>query len=422
MRSTSSAHKVLAVCLAATLVVSAAWPPVARAGTPDEPCILLKISASSISEDAAKGRLDALQVLLEKRLRVRWVPLPDGSREAEDAEPFPVPDGKALGRISARIKDATAHMDRMETAEAARSLEDAETIARSFRFGETMRPYLAELFLRKGLLMLWAGQTGRAERMLARARALRPEFHPDPALFSPLFREAWKRAGERPPLPAEVLVSSLPPGATIRVDGRNVGTTPGRARIDVLGPVSIRVSAEGYRTGEKTGQWLPGDFGAMEFPLVRDRKAVLTELLASSPDGGEAAPLLSEMLVETGARRVVLLILEKRAQAFRLRVLSLAAPGETPSMLGEVEWPEGAEGNARAAASTADLLAGAGWPARAGADKVGAAWYDTWWFWALVGVAVAGTAVGIAGGGGGGGAAADGGGSGSSTGTIGVDF
>ncbi len=422
MRFTSSAHKAVAICLVAALVRGAAWVPSVRADVPDEPCLLLKVSAASIAEDAAKGRLDAVQALLGRRLRVRWVPPPaDGSDETEGTETFPVADGKALARISGKIKDAIAHMDRMETTEATRSLAEAETTARSFRFGETMRPYLAELFLRKGLLLLWAGKTGRAERMLARARVLRPEFRPDPALFSPPFREAWKRAGERPPLRAEVLVSSLPPGATIRVDGRKAGTTPGRVRIDVLGPVSIRVSAEGYRTAGKTDQWLPGDFGALEFPLVRERKAALTELLFSSPDGGEAAPLLSEMLVETGARRVALLILERRKHGFGLRVLSVGAQGEAPTMLGEVEWPDGDEGDARVAASAAGLLTQAGWPARSGADKVEAAWYDTWWFWALVGVAVAGTAVGIAGGGGGG-SAADGGSSGTSTGTIGVDF
>src|SRR3989304_8076702 len=119
--------------------------------------------------------------------------------------------------------------------------------------------------------------------MLARSRVLRPEFEPYPAIFSPLFLESWSRTGKRVPPQAELLVTSLPSGARIVLDGKEAGRTPGRVPVVAWGPVSIAVIAEGYHPGERTGQWLPGDSEGLEFFLVPDRHAVLPGLLPSSP-------------------------------------------------------------------------------------------------------------------------------------------
>ena len=386
------------------------------AESPPEPCILLKLSAVSMPADKVKSGMDELERMLEEDLRIRWVtPVPAEEAGKETEESFPVADGKALEAISSALGDAIRHMDRMETKEAAAKLSEAETIARSFRFGDTTRPYLAEVFLRRGILYLWEGEPGEAEKMLARSRILRPEFHPDPAMFSPLFLEAWKRSGERPPPQAELLVTSLPPGARIYRNGEEVGTTPGRVRISEPGTVRIRVLAEGYLESGWAGQMIPGDTDALEFPLTRDRNAALAEIVSSSPDGKEAGPLLSRMILETGATRAALLLLGQEEEGPVLSVISLAQGEEVPVFLGTVPWPEDGEGYERAAASTAGMLKSAGWPAQTGADTAKAPWYHKWWFWTLVGVAVIGAAVGIGGSGGGGD-------SGSSTGSIEVNF
>ena len=384
------------------------------AESPPEPCILLKLSAVSIPADTVKSGFGTLERLLEEGLHIRWVtPVPAEEAEQETEEAFPVPDGKALEAISAALGDAIGHMDRMETKEAAEKLSEAERIARSFRFGDTTRPYLAEVFLRRGILSLWEGEAGKAEEMLARSRILRPEFDPDPAMFSPLFLEAWKRSGERLPPQAELLVSSLPPGARIYRNGEEVGTTPGRVRISEPGTVRIQVHAEGYLRSGWAGQMLPGDSDALEFPLVRDRNAALEEMVSSSPDGKEAGPLLSRMILETGAMRVGLLLIEQGKEGMVLSVISLAQGEEAPVFLGTVPWPEGDEGYETVAASTVEMLKSAGWPAEAETAK--SSWYHSWWFWTLVGAAAVGAAVGIGGGGGGGD-------SGSSTGAIEVNF
>src|SRR3989304_8417388 len=118
--------------------------------------------------------------------------------------------------------------------------------------------------------------------MLARSRVLRPEFEPDPAIFSPLFLESWSRSGKRVPPQAELLVTSLPSGARIVLDGKEAGRAPGRGPVGAWGPVSIAVIAEGYHPGERTGQGLPGDSEVLEFSSVPARNDVLAELLASS--------------------------------------------------------------------------------------------------------------------------------------------
>jgi hypothetical protein len=416
MRFTSSARKSLALFLSVILFRTTGGIPAVLAESPAEPCILLKVSATSIPSDLAKEKLGAMETLLEKGLRVRFLPLtPTGDGESEAWETFPAADDKSLEKIAESLGSAIRHMERMNTKAATERLSEAENLARSFRFGETTRPYLAEIFLRRGLLFLWEGEGGKAEEMLARSRVLRPGFTPDPGMFSPLVLEAWKRSGERPPPRAEILVNSLPPGAKIYLDGEEAGMTPGRVHVSRSGPVSIRVLAEGYLPGVRTGQWLPGDSEALDFPLARDPNAALVDILSSSSDGKEAGPLLSRMILQTGARRAALLLLEERDKGMVLRVASLAQGEDAPVVLGMVEWHEGDEGNAKVVESTVEMLKGAGWPARSDTDTGGAPWYHKWWFWTLLGVAAAGFVAGIGGSGGGGS-------SGSSTGTIGVNF
>lgn len=416
MRSTSRKRRVLAAVLSVVLLPGTGGFLPAFAETSPEPCILIKVFASSIPPSEAKDRLDALQSLLTDGLNVRWVSLQSADNVARAVpKGFPAADAEALAAIASTLEEANRHMDRMETDAAAESLAETETLARSFRFTESTRPYLAEVFLRRGILFLWEGDSAKAVEMLARSRALRPEFSPDPAIYSPPFLDAWMSAGQRPPPQAELLVSSIPPSAKIFVDGMEAGTTPGRVRVPRPGPVHIRVFAEGYLPGEKTGQYLPGDFDALDFALVPDRNAVLAQILSSSPDGKEAGPILSRMFTETGATRAALLLLEEGTEGQQLRVLSQERGQSVPVALGTVGWQGGDDGTGRVAASTVDMMQQAGWPPRSETHVALSPWYHTWWFWTIVGIAAVGVAAGVSGSGGGGS-------SGSSSGTIGVDF
>ncbi len=414
MRFTSSVRKDLALLLSFFLLRDAGSIPLAMAAAPEEPCILLKLSAASVPQDVAKEKLAPVQAAVENRLCVRWVtPVSADGDGTETAGELPRAGDETIEAIRASLGEAIRHMDRMETNEAEARLSEAETIARSFRFGEATRPYLAEVFLRRGVLFLWEGETEKAESMLARSRVLRPEFNPDPAIFSPLFLEAWARSGNRTVPRGELLVNSLPSGARIYRNGKEAGTTPGRIHVDTTGLVRIQVRADGYVPAERTGQWLPGDADVLDFHLVRDRNASLAELLSSSPDAKDAGPLLSRMMIETGARRTALLLLEEREAGLVLRVFSMVQEDTGPVEAGMVEWPEGAEGDARVASFAVSSLRNAGWTGQRRGEKEISAWYRKWWFWTILGVVAA---AGIAAGAGGSGAG------GSSTGTIGVNF
>lgn len=422
MRYTSSAHRVIALLLCAVLVLEGAGMAVwANAGSPaPEPCLLLKMAGPAVPEEFARKHMAPLPPMLLRDLNVRWVSPPTAHAPQDPKWIFTEADDGSLERISATLAEAVRMMDRMETRDAKALLSKAESEARKFRLGEGTRPLFAEIFLRRGLLELWDGNALGAEEMFARSRALRPGFAPDPALYSPAFRESWSRGGLRAAPETELLVQSIPPGALITVDGKPRGTTPGRIRALSSSPMRIRLSLAGYHDAEKTGQWLPGDTESLEWVLGRDRLATLGELLARSPDGKGSGKIISELAAGAGASRVGLLVMEGRSGRTFARVLSSRGGEADPIFLGEFEWPTDTAGSEEAARSTARMLRDAGWPATdPGPRGAGASWYDNWWVLVLVGAVAAGVAVGLAGGGGSGGT---GGSSGSTTGTIGVNF
>lgn len=418
MRFTSSACRALAVLLSTILAVSGGTVPCARAEGEPEPCLLLKVASRGIPVRVAREALAALPGLLEERLGIRWVvPNPGAVQAGTDGgrEPYPEPDPLVLGKISRVLEEANRRMEEMETVDAARLLDEAETRSRNVRFGGVIRPYLAEIFFRQGILFLWNGEEDRCLERFARSRALRPDFSPEPALYSPSVREAWDRSRERPAGSAELLVQSLPSGAGIFLEGRNVGVTPGRVRVPQEGPVRVRVERDGFRAAEKITQWLPGDSGMVEFTLERDPDSGVLAMLAADPEGAQTGRALAEMASRVGAVRVAVLVYDvPRGEKPVLRVISLNPGDRAAERLGEMDWPEGERSAEQVAERTAGFLAEAGWPAKTAVRKPGRPWYHIWWFWMVMVTVAAGIAAAGAGGGGGG--------SGSSTGTIGVTF
>ncbi|HLO09869.1 MAG TPA: PEGA domain-containing protein, partial [Desulfobacteria bacterium] len=282
MRSTSSRRSAVALLLCGTLLWrSAPTVAAADAGTPTEPALLLKYAAPELSDRSAREVLDPIPTIVAKELRIRWLPVPmEPSGKDLSTGEIPVPDDAALRRIAGMVSQASERMEKVESASASLLLEEAEKECRSYRFTEATRPFLAEIFLRRGILRLWEGKISDAEALFSRVRALRPGFTPDPALFSPQVLSVWEAIRHRPLPEAELLVESLPSGAEIFVDGERRGVTPARVRTKSIAPIRIRVSHPGYRDAETSGQWLPGDTDIVRFSLPGDRVARLGELLA----------------------------------------------------------------------------------------------------------------------------------------------
>lgn len=422
MRSTSSRRSAVALLLCGTVL----WRSVpavgfAQAGASTEPALLLKYASPDLPIPSARAVLDPIPAIVSKELRIRWLPVPqEPSKTDPSTREIAVPDDAALRRIAGKISRASERMEKVESAAALLLLEEAEKECRSFRFTEATRPFLAEIFLRRGILRLWERKVSDAEALFSRVRALRPGFTPDPAMFPPRMLSVWEATGHRPVPEAELLVESLPSGASIFVDGTRRGVTPARVRTKQIAPVRIRVSHPGYRDAEATGQWLPGDTERLRFSLPGDRVARLGELLGGAPrgKGGGAGPLVDELSVAAGTSRVAILMLEREAAGVGLRARLYAGrpASQDPALLGETSFPAGEEGAEISGKWIADTLAADGWPRASLPERP---WYKSPWFWGgillIVGV---GAAVGAGGGGGGGGA-----GSGASTGgTVAVNF
>ena len=417
MRSTSSRRSAVALLLCGTLLWRSAPTVVAaEAGASTEPALLLKYAAPDLPDRSARQVLDPIPAIVAKELRIRWLPVPqEPSGEDTSIAEIPVPDDAALRRIAGKVSRASEQMDKVESAAAERLLEEAEKECRSYRFTEATRPFLAEIFLRRGILRLWEGKASDAEVLLSRVRALRPGFTPDPALFPPQVLSVWEAIRHRPVPEAELLVESLPSGAEIFVDGERRGVTPARVRTKNIAPVRIRVSHPGYRDAETTGQWLPGDTEILRFSLPGDRVARLGELLAGGAQGkgGGAGPLVEELSAAAGTSRVAILMLEKEAlgEGLRARLYAGRPASLDPALLGETSFPEGKRGAEISGKWVADTLAADGWPR---AERPERPWYYSPWFWGIllsVGVAAA---LGAGGGGSGSG--------GSSGGTVAVNF
>lgn len=347
-----------------------------------------------------------MPAIIEKELRIRWVPVPVQAPESPPASmDLPVPDDAALRRIAETVRRASEQMDKAEAAGAERILREGERECRSYRFTEETRPFLAEIFLRQGILRLWEGRSSDAEALLSRVRALRPGFTPEPALFPPRFLSAWESVRGRPVPEAELLIESIPSGAEIFVDGERRGSTPSRVRTRKLAPVRIRISHPGYKDAETVGQWLPGDTETLRFSLPGDRMARLGEILAAEGRGMDAGagPLVGELAAAAGTARVAVLMLERHGsgEEFRIRLYAGRPAGRNPVLLGEKTFSGGRSGVEMSGKWAAGALASDGWPR---SERQARPWYTSVWFWVVVLSAGVAAALGASGGGGSGGA------------------
>ncbi|HEX9190784.1 MAG TPA: PEGA domain-containing protein [Candidatus Deferrimicrobiaceae bacterium] len=414
----SSRHSTVAAFLCGTLLAQGLTSGPARAAeAASEAALLLKYVAPGIPDATARRILDPLPALLKEELSIRWVPAPEEPAAGpEEPARLPLADDAVLRGIAGKLSGATASMEKVEWADARRLLDQAERDARSYRFDEAIRPFLFEIFLRKGMLALWEGDTTASESFLARSRALRPGFSPDPALFPPQFLSAWARAADRPAPEAELLVQSLPPGAQILVDGEKRGMTPLRVRIASPGAHRIRLTHPGYRDATREGQWLPGDSEILEFTLTGDRIARLGEIIGGPLHGSGSGPILTEVAAAAGVGRVAIIVLEKgeTGDALRARLYARPPAGGDAVPIGEEMLSPGNHPAGAAAKWAAGRMQSAGWPP-AGTEGRESPWYSSIWLWAAV--VSAAVAIAIAAGGGGAGS-----GSGSSTGTVAVNF
>jgi hypothetical protein len=402
MRFTSSVRKAVSSILVVLSLLEWSGAGAAFCAGSPEPALLLKFSGPAVPPAGARDRYAAVAEVLGRRLRIRPVSLPAGSREGGDL-PSGIDDG-TLKAAARRVAEAGRKMDRLENREADRDLAALEGELRRFALGDATGPLLCDVFLKRATIAVWEGDTVRATSFMRKASVLRPGYEPSAALHSPQFRQLWAGIPGGGTETADLVVESVPSGGRISVDGTDRGAAPLKIVIPATRPVRLKVEHPGFRPSEVVRRWFPGDSEKIEIVLHGDREARLAGLLSGSRRSfREAAPIVAEMASESGVKRVAILLLDREAGADVLRVLSATDSSPEPRMLGEVGIGDGSARAAAAAEEVARLLEGAGWPADPDAAQVSRRpWYYRWWFLTGLGLLVAGGVLALNGGGGGG--------------------
>jgi hypothetical protein len=319
---------------------------------------------------------------------------------------------------------------------------------------------LIDLFVYTGLALLAQGQTDAAKAEFRQAVALDNAFQLSPREFPPDAIEAFERAKQAllSGAPTQVKVLSRPEGADVWIDGQRRGASPvdvplypGQHYVrvhkpgfspwtlnlpDGVAPGAIRARLMPLWSGDPPADLL--DKAIAREPLgegVRARLRLMAGqyktdafLLVSMSKSGDAIHLGTRLFVlrpeiETRARLFNLgadrNLMPKKIEAVVATLKPLAkarargGSGPAVAAAGGASGPSGPSGPAGGAGGgPADPAgaAGSGRPAPAAAiphdeapvpideqsDGPAPAWYESWWFWTVTGVVVAGAAAGTA--------------------------
>lgn len=176
-------------------------------------------------------------------------------------------------------------------------------------------------------------------------------------------------AGPTIEVPGELVLTSLTHGATVEIDGKQVGVVPLDQSITLLpGKHTIRLQKRGFSTMTRDFQLAPGDTVELEIDLIAFA-GILT--ITSTPAN-------ATVRVDGKVLGVTPLDVDVAAG---LKVFQVGLDGYLE---------ETRQVDVRAAAPLAlDFRLK---PIAVASDK---AFYETWWFWTIVGVAGAGTAAAV---------------------------
>jgi hypothetical protein len=174
-------------------------------------------------------------------LSARAIPLVELARVARLARPAPLPEsGPAAGAIA----EAAAAYRAYRFAEAVAALGRLEREAEATGGGTLDARQLADIFVYRGLARLELKEAGAAWDDFVRAARIDPTRILDAAEFPPRAVAAHRRAiAEATQVARAELVVRAPPGAVVRVDGREAS---GGGHAVGFGPHFVRVEAAGY--------------------------------------------------------------------------------------------------------------------------------------------------------------------------------
>lgn len=413
MRSTSNAHRSIATLLAALqLLLGPVWAHAEAASVGKDNVVLIRLAGAGVDDESARSVVASLSERLAVNLAVKFVS-PTLPPEIVDTGPAADPETSARESRDALAR-AVRQMEQAEIEPALASLEESLKAHRIFllaRGGTGPDQTAGEILFRLGVVRLWKGDRSGAVDAMRRSRVFRHDFSPDPAIFSPEVVGAWRDAGEGTATSA-VVVTSVPPGAEIAVNGRPVGKAPLRVTVPPGRFPEISASTPGYRTRVVRKAWLPGEIDSVELSLSVDPRSELVEKVARSIDDPAIPDLLARIAMLSGTSRVLAAVVRGNGAEREVVMIGVGTGGGKGSQVVPVRIVTRGAKSVDSEEVAAKLVA-AGWP-QAPAGEAERPWYRSWWLAAGAVVVVIIAALSGGGGGGSGGT--------SSTGTIGVTF
>jgi hypothetical protein len=277
---------------------------------------------------------------------------------------------------------------------------------------------LGEALLFLGASQVFEGQTRPARRTFARLHIQMPYLEPDPNLFNPDIIQEYERSAPRDARnpQSSIIIESDPPGAIAYVDYVARGRTPVTVTGLAAGSHLVRVTRPGAtpfvqdvttsRRGEEMVNAFLEDNDAT--PGLADAVHELRIHNLESMEEGDAVSsiALSLELDRLGIIQVSRGDNEQQVQ-LRFMMFDIATGEHSPALVGPASVAFGSlesgvrqlisQGLAVALAEVVEATDGERIPARTGTSTVpeeeGPAFYETWWFWTIVGVVVAGGVV-----------------------------
>jgi len=409
MKSTSSLRRAVALLsVRKCSAMAVGWPTAAgaEAGSSDGACASAEIYAAPDLPDrfGARGastrfRRSSLRSSGSGGFPSRW-----SLREDPSAGELPVPDDAALRRIAEKVfprlrADGEGRARRRFVA-SRRGREGMPVVTGSRR---RRASFLAEIFLRRGILRLWEG------KVIRRRGALFPACghcgltsHRYRPCSPPRYCPYGRRSGAAP-YPKRNSWSNRSLSGARSSSTESVGESLPRAfETGKIAPGPDPRLTPGYRDAETTGQWLPGDTEIVRFSLPGDRggSSRRTSCRRRAGKGGSAGPLVGENCPrrrdladrDPDARK------EPAGEGLRGRLYAGRPANRDPALLGETSFPAGKGGRRSPESGSPMHLPRTGGPDRnRRRDHV----YFSPWFWGIVLAVGAAAAFGAGGGGGG---------------------
>jgi hypothetical protein len=255
--------------------------------------------------------------------------------------------------------------------------------------------------LLEGLIHFTAGRRGPAQLAFSRLAALDPSFAPDTSKIAPkvvaAFLEAKAELEKRKP--GLLDLSGRPPGAKVRLDGKESGSLP--AVFDRVPPGNHCVVVSDPAHGAWVARLTMPAGGTVRMRAILFPDSALG-LLAGKPglprdaDPGELARRFSTDYLALGdaeKSRITLRMISAKSAKVSEPVVCRAEPGLENLLPCLHDGLMSAHSKLSAPPAIADLGKQPK-PPPVKIEPAETAWYRSWWFWTIVGgVALAGTAV-----------------------------